>query len=52
MSGAKETYLGDGVYASFDGMHVWLRVGDDSRIALEHCVYKALVEYAEKRFSE
>ena len=21
-------YLGDGVYASFDGWHVWLHVGD------------------------
>lgn len=43
----KETYLGDAVYASFDGFQIWLRTGDgnDNRIALEPAVFKALVEY-------
>jgi len=41
-------YLGDGVYASFDGYHIWLRTGShDSpgRIALEPAVFAALVRY-------
>jgi hypothetical protein len=45
-----ETYLGDGVYASFDGYYIWLRAdgpnaGDVNRIALEPVVYAALVRY-------
>jgi hypothetical protein len=43
-------YLGDGVYASFDGWHMWLRTSDGLRvtneIALEPAVYSALVRYA------
>lgn len=33
----KGVYLGDAVYASFDGYHVWLRTGDgnNQRIALD-----------------
>lgn len=44
-------YLGDGVYASFDGYHVWLTTGSheerdaSNRIALEPSVYAALVRY-------
>ena len=43
-------YIGDAVYASFDGYHIWLTTGDgnDQRIALEPDVLRALVEY-EKR---
>ena len=43
-------YLGDAVYASFDGYHIWLTTGDgnDQRVALEPPVFRALVEY-EKR---
>lgn len=43
----EETYLGDAVYASFDGYQIWLRTGDgnDNRIALEPGVYLALIEY-------
>ena len=47
----KETYLGDGCYASFDGYQIWLRApreGGDHRIALEPSVYIALVEFANK----
>jgi len=45
----KETYLGDGVYVSFDGYQIWLRVpreDGDHVIALDPYVYKALDQYA------
>lgn len=42
------TYLGDGVYASFDGYQIWLEVGEGIRIALEPGVFSSLLEYAEK----
>lgn len=41
-------YLGDGVYASFDGYHIWLRTGShdaEPAIALEPAVIEALLEY-------
>lgn len=42
-------YLGDGVYASYDGWHIWLRTGshdsEENKIALEPSVYAALVRY-------
>lgn len=41
-------YLGDGVYASFDGYQVWLHVGHHTNhpvVALEAEVVAALVEY-------
>lgn len=43
-----ETYLGDAVFASFDGYHIWLRTGDgnNQRIALEPDVLAALCRYA------
>jgi len=45
-----ETYIGDGVYARFDGYQIWLRAprGDspDHEIALEQKVFYALVWYA------
>lgn len=45
-----ETYLGDAVFASYDGYHVWLRTGDcnEQRIALEPSVLAALVAFAAK----
>lgn len=45
----RERYLGDAVYASFDGYHIWLRTGDgnDQRIALEPSVYDALLKYVD-----
>ena len=46
-----DTYLGDGVYASFDGYHVILDLrGQDTttRIALEPDVLLALNEYIER----
>ena len=42
-------YLGDGVYASYDGYHIWLRTGshdsDENKIALDPSVFRALVKY-------
>jgi hypothetical protein len=43
----EEVYLGDAVYASFDGYIIWLRTGDgnDQRIGLEPAVYYALAAF-------
>lgn len=44
----KEQHLGDGVYASFDGYHIWLDTRAQSpinRIALDPATYHALVQY-------
>ena len=44
-------YLGDGVYASFDGYQIWLDLrGQDSitHIAIEHEVFNRLVKYGAK----
>lgn len=43
----EEIYLGDAVYASFDGWHIWLRTGDgqNQRIALEPEVFQRLIAY-------
>jgi len=41
-------YLGDGVYASFDGYHIWLHVGDhrsEPVVALDPEVLAALFRY-------
>lgn len=49
----KKTYLGDGVYASFDGWMIWLTLdGQDSttRIALEPQVLHALKEFEAEVF--
>lgn len=42
-------YIGDAVYASFDGFAIWLTTGDgnDQRIALEPAVFDALIRYEE-----
>ncbi len=49
----KETYLGDGLYASFDGWMVTLRApreGGDHWVGLEPHVYEALARFVEKSF--
>ena len=48
----KETYLGDAVYVSFDGYHIWLRTGDgnNQRIALEPAVFDALIDYRRRLY--
>jgi hypothetical protein len=43
-----ETYIGDGVYVSFDGFQIWLRAPRDNGnhvIALEPDVFNSLVAY-------
>lgn len=48
----EKTYLGDGVYVSFDGYQLWLTTEDGipqtNRIALEPEVYEALVKYVKR----
>ena len=41
------TYLGDGVYASFDGYQVWLAVNhhENKQVALEPHVFQNLCAY-------
>jgi hypothetical protein len=43
----KDKYLGDGVYASFDGYQIWLAANDASNkvVALEPEVMKNLIKY-------
>jgi hypothetical protein len=45
-----QEYLGDGVYASFDGYHVWLAVNhhENRVVALEPPVLAALDAYAHR----
>ena len=49
-----DRYLGDGVYASFDGYQIWLSTvredGITHRIALEPEVYDALHQYMQDIF--
>ena len=50
-SAVEPTYLGDAVYASFDGYHIWLHLNDHRSpglIALEPAVLAALREYANR----
>jgi len=44
----EETYLGDGVYASFDGYQIWLAVNhhENKVVALEPEVFASLCAYA------
>ncbi len=45
-----QEYLGDGVYASYDGYQIWLAANhhENKVIAIEPQVMLALVRYAEK----
>lgn len=43
-----EAYLGDGLYASFDGWHIWLRTNEGNEVALEPKVYRNLLDYQRK----
>jgi hypothetical protein len=46
----KDAYLGDGVYASFDGYQIWLAVNHhtNKQVALEPAVLMSLLAYAER----
>jgi hypothetical protein len=39
-----EMYLGDAVYASFDGYHIWLRTSDGSRVTNEVALEPGVLE--------
>jgi len=43
-----DKYLGDGVYASFDGFQIWLAANDHNNkvIAIEPAVMTELIRYA------
>jgi len=45
----ESTYLGDGVYASFDGYQIWLAVNhhENNVVALEPSVVAHLIQYIE-----
>lgn len=44
---SNDKYLGDGVYASFDGFQIWLAVNNHENkvVALEPVVMEALILY-------
>jgi hypothetical protein len=45
-----QTYLGDGVYASFDGYQIWLAVNhhENTVVAIEPKVMDQLLAYANR----
>ena len=51
-----QAHIGDGVYASFDGGHVWLRTERDGgvihEIALDPDVLRELETYCRMHFNE
>ncbi len=50
MDDLEDRYLGDGVFAHFDGYHIVLdlrRQDNTTRIALEPAVFRALVDFEE-----
>lgn len=52
---SKEIYLGDGLYAHFDGYHFVLRAPrefGDHVVALEPPVFDALLEYRERVYAD
>jgi hypothetical protein len=46
----QDEYLGDGVYASFDGWQIWLAVNhhENVQVALDQQTLASLLRYAEK----
>jgi phosphosulfolactate phosphohydrolase-like enzyme len=55
-TGTRTEYLGDGLYASFDGFQLWLETTNGveitNRIALEPSVMAALSVYVDKVFND
>jgi hypothetical protein len=48
-------YIGDGVYASYDGYHIWVKTNRDGMehsIALETEVFNDLIKYREDLISQ
>jgi hypothetical protein len=55
MTEPKETYLGDGLYASFDGEYVWLRApreNGDHVVGLEPQVLNAFLAFVQEHVGE
>ena len=52
MTKGNSEYIGDGVYAGYDGMGIWLHTGShdvpDNRVYLEDIVLFQLIEFAKK----
>ena len=51
MSEGVETYIGDGVYASYDGGQIWLHTERETgwhRIALDAATFFNLIAYAKR----
>jgi hypothetical protein len=52
MTNKNATYLGDGVYADFDGYQIWIWTSDgynfSQRIAIDDYTLEALIEYAKR----
>jgi hypothetical protein len=46
----QQAYLGDGVYASFDGYQIWLAVNhhENLQVAIEPKVMRQLLAYADR----
>jgi hypothetical protein len=46
----QDAYLGDGVYASFDGWQIWLAVNhhENVQLALDQQTLASLLRYAER----
>ncbi len=52
---SRETYLGDGLYAHFDGYHIILRAprdNGDHHVALEPPVFEALLKFRESVYAD
>lgn len=43
----EDRYLGDGVYASWDGFQIWLTTQTGDKIALEPEVFQELIKFNE-----
>ena len=52
----KQEYLGDGVYARYDGYYIWLQAEDamgfENNIAIEDSVLEALNEFYKRQIEE
>ena len=48
MSAQFRNYLGDGVYAEFDGYQIWLSTLEGSRIALDNATFNSLIDFHKK----
>lgn len=46
-----KVYLGDGLYAHYDGFHIWLTTLEGNEVALEDHVVNAFLKYVEQIFN-